>query len=414
MKDLARCHDKNHRAVDLELWVLLVGKVLILPVELTDHVVHHSHWAEDALQSILVHRGDAPVAIYEFAQSTIVALQPATFGSVNILERRDLQRSLRESIGVIAPDTLVISEEFGEWEESKRRIDLLGIDRDANLVVIELKRTEDGGHMELQAIRYASMVSTMTFDRAVEVFADHLRDIERPDDDPRATLLDFLGWDEVDEDRFAQDVRIVLASAEFSRELTSAVMWLIDHGVDIRCVRLKPYNLDGRVLVDVQQIIPLPEAAEYQVQIREKVQKVREARASGADRTPYDVSIEGKLHPAMRKRHAIFLIARLLSERGITPEEIAQPIKRPLNRIWYFVDGEVDAEEFVARAMAKSAAGGPRFDARRWFGQDGELFRIDGKTYAFSDQWGGARWMDAMNALRARFPDLKLEFKPAA
>jgi len=64
---------------------------------------------------------------------------------------------------------LVVSEEFGDWEDSRRRIDLLGIDKAANLVVIELKRTEDGGHMELQAIRYAAMVSKMTFDRLVEV-----------------------------------------------------------------------------------------------------------------------------------------------------------------------------------------------------------------------------------------------------
>jgi hypothetical protein len=39
-------------------------------------------------------------------------------------------------------------------------------DKQAWLVVIELKRTLDGGHMELQAIRYASMVSAMTFERA--------------------------------------------------------------------------------------------------------------------------------------------------------------------------------------------------------------------------------------------------------
>jgi RecB family endonuclease NucS len=107
--------------------------------------------------------------IYEFAQSGIVSLTPTTFGAINLQKRRDLQRLLRENVEVISPDTLVISEEFGEWEDSKRRIDLLGLDRDANLVVIELKRTEDGGHMELQAIRYASMVSTMTFDRAIEV-----------------------------------------------------------------------------------------------------------------------------------------------------------------------------------------------------------------------------------------------------
>jgi hypothetical protein len=181
--------------------------------------------------------------IYEFAQSGIVALAPATFSSVNLQERRDLQRLLRENIEVIAPDTLVISEEFGEWEDSKRRIDLLALDRDANLVVIELKRTDDGGHMELQAIRYASMVSTMTFDSAVEIFAQFLKAQGKTGQDPRTVILDFLGWDASDEDEFAQDVRIVLASADFSREITSSVLWLAAHGIDIRCVRLKPYRV---------------------------------------------------------------------------------------------------------------------------------------------------------------------------
>jgi RecB family endonuclease NucS len=133
------------------------------------------------------------------------------------------QRLLRKQVDIIAPETLIVAEEFGEWEDSKRRIDLLGIDKAANLVVIELKRTEDGGHMELQAIHYAAMVSTMTFDKIVEVFGSFLRRINSSAD-ARTTLLDFLEWEEPDEDRFAQDVRIVLVSAEFSKELTTAVM----------------------------------------------------------------------------------------------------------------------------------------------------------------------------------------------
>jgi hypothetical protein len=102
------------------------------------------------------------VPIYEFAQSGIVHLSATTFSSAGLQERRDLQRLLRENVEVIAPGALVISKEFGDWDESRRRIDLLAIDKKANLVVIELKRTEDGGHMELQSIRYASMVSSMT------------------------------------------------------------------------------------------------------------------------------------------------------------------------------------------------------------------------------------------------------------
>ena len=85
------------------------------------------------------------------------------------------------------------------------------------MVVIELKRTEDGGHMELQALRYAAMVSTMTFEQVVETYDAYLRRLGRSED-PRAVILDFLGWDEPDEEHFAQEVRIVLASAEERRK----------------------------------------------------------------------------------------------------------------------------------------------------------------------------------------------------
>lgn len=350
--------------------------------------------------------------IYEFAQSGIVALAPTTFSSNNLQERRDLQRLLRENIEVISPDTLVISEEFGEWEDSKRRIDLLGLDRDANLVVIELKRTEDGGHMELQAIRYASMVSTMTFDRAVEVFAHFSKANGKVDQDPRATVLNFLGWDVPDEDQCAQDVRIVLASAEFSREITSTVLWLIDHGVDIRCVRLKPYSLDARVLVDVQQLIPLPEVAEFQVQIREKVRKEREARTTGVDFTRYNIQIDGELHPSMWKRNAIFQICKRLCAKGVSPEKIAALFTWRLNTVWYSVDGTVGATEFASLADAKAAAGGPIFRTRRWFCGDGELILANGRTYAFSDQWGGQSWRDAMTALKEAYPEFNIDFVP--
>lgn len=66
------------------------------------------------------------------------------------------------------------TEEFGDWDNSRRRIDLLAIDPQANFAVIELKRTNDGGHMELQAIRYASMISAMTFERAAQIHAEFL------------------------------------------------------------------------------------------------------------------------------------------------------------------------------------------------------------------------------------------------
>ncbi len=220
------------------------------------------------------------MSIYEVTPNSLKALQPTDFAREGLRERTDLQRLIRDKIEVLDADLLVIGEEFGDWEDSNRRIDLLAIDREANLVVIELKRTESGGHMELQALRYAAMVSTMTFDKARDIYRAHLQKMGR-DDDPESSLLEFLEWDEPDEERFALDVRVILASADFSKELTTTVMWLNQRGLDIRCVRLQPYSDGDRVLLDVQQVIPLPEAEEFQVQVREKAQRERQTRSDG-------------------------------------------------------------------------------------------------------------------------------------
>lgn len=222
------------------------------------------------------------MAIYEITADKIRKIEETTFSAAGVRERADLQRLLRDQIEIISPDTLIIAEEFGEWEDSRRRIDLLGLDKKANLVVIELKRTEDGGHMELQAIRYAAMVSAMTFDKAVEVYAAYLSRINRTAD-ARTRILEFLEWEEPDEERFAQDVQIVLGSAEFSKELTTAVMWLNEHDLDIRCIRIRPHTDNGRVLIDVQPVIPLPEAENYLVKIKEKEKQERKARRVQTD-----------------------------------------------------------------------------------------------------------------------------------
>lgn len=217
--------------------------------------------------------------LYEMTSDTFRPITQASFTDLKVRERGDLQRLLRTQIEVLGDDLYVLTEEFGDWEDSRRRIDLLAMDPLANLVVIELKRTNDGGHMDLQSIRYASMVSAMTFERAAQIHAEFLNRIGEPAAGAQERMLAFLGWEEPDEERFAPDVRIVLVSEDFGKELTTAVLWLRERDIDIRCVRLRPY-LDGESrLIDVQQIIPLPEAQEYQVQLREKEHLERKQRA---------------------------------------------------------------------------------------------------------------------------------------
>ncbi|MEO6080897.1 MAG: hypothetical protein ABIQ86_14180 [Steroidobacteraceae bacterium] len=306
---------------------------------------------------------------------------------------------------MIAPDVLVISEEFGDWEGARRRIDLLAVDKAGNLLVIELKRTDDGGHMELQSLRYAAMVSAMSFDDAVGAFEQFLVATGQSGD-ARQLLLEFLDWDDSETDSFPKDVRVVLASADFSKEITTTVLWLNDHGMDIKCVRMQPY-LDGeRLLVDVQQVIPLPEAEEYQIRVRDK--KVAE-RTQNRDFTRFDVTVGTETYRNLPKRQAILQVVRALCAKGVNPEDIIATIDWRTNA-FYSVEGELDSASFERKLAALLRERGNRPDTHRFFIGADELIRANGRTYAVTKMWGMLTER-AMTRLLEKFPGHGVSFK---
>ena len=75
------------------------------------------------------------MTLYLVDDDKITPVPPTTFAQQGIQERKHLQALLKSRPEIISPDTLIVAEEFSDWEDSRRRIDLLGIDKSANLVV---------------------------------------------------------------------------------------------------------------------------------------------------------------------------------------------------------------------------------------------------------------------------------------
>ena len=225
--------------------------------------------------------------LYRWNADNLEPVPPTTFETERLMERGDLQRMLRDKPEALEAGLFIVAEEYGNWQDSGRSIDLLALDDQYRLVVIELKRTQSGDHSELQAIRYAAMVSNMTPERVIDAHRDYLakRGI---DEDARYRVLNHLGAaDESDAEIHTERPRIILASAGFSTELTTSVLWLRDGGMDISCVKLQLYNNADGLLMDTNQIIPLPEASDYLVKVREQVEGGHgQQRSRRTDRTP--------------------------------------------------------------------------------------------------------------------------------
>ena len=195
---------------------------------------------------------------------------------------------LRDNPEVLEEGLLIISEEFGNWHDSNRRIDLLGLDAEGRLVVVELKRGETGNHMDLQAIRYAAMVANMTFQQTVDTYQAYLEKranepggVTVEEGDAETRVQEHLGIAERDNQAIHTEIpRIILASENFGKELTTCVMWLNDSwlrdaGLEIKCIRLQPHRNDNEILIETSVVIPLPEASEYQTQLGQREQETR-------------------------------------------------------------------------------------------------------------------------------------------
>lgn len=344
--------------------------------------------------------------MYRLADNELTALTPTHFSDQNILERRDLQQAIKANIGAIAPKCMVIDEEYCNWEDSKRRIDLLCVDKRGNLVVVELKRTETGNYMELQAIRYASFIKALTFENVVDAHRGYKMKMGKELGDPEKEILGFLEWGEPAEQEFNQTQRIILASADFSKELTTSVLWLNENGLDITCMRMVPYEYQQQIFLNCEQLLPLAEATDYLVAIAAKKVQERLARKTGDARSVLKFWIQdlttGVRQESLSFRSAAFEATKILVKAGAPSERIRELLKR--DKRWQEIPGQLSPSEYATQLALRKGRNGGRIDPAKFFCQEGELFTVGENTCAVTSQWSGRNVVLLLDRYKSAYP----------
>lgn len=234
-----------------------------------------------------------------------------TFANLKMTERYDIQEWVLATPELLGEEMLVVTSEFDQFDRTSERLDALMVDRMGKLVVVELKRSAVGTAAELQALRYAAYCSTLSLDDIAEMYASfhgvrQRREIGR--DEALAAIRDFVSAPDFDE--LDDKPRIILAAEQFPPEMTATMLWLRSFDLDISAVRLRPYRIGDKVLVESSVLIPLPEAEEYLIR-RERKDAEQASRAKGR-----------------REQYRVFfqeLIDRLREDHGFTNARIGQP-----------------------------------------------------------------------------------------
>jgi hypothetical protein len=188
----------------------------------------------------------------------VSTLVPKTLTELGFLERFDVQEWIAGSPEILDEELLVIAKELEL--PSRIRMDLLAVDKKANLVIIELKRDASGSAVDWQAITYASYCSTFTTE---QIFTFHAEYLQSSVEEAQSRIEQFID-EEPSGLNQGQSQRIFLVAREFHSDVASAGLWLRDFGVDITCIRLRAYeDSDGDLSINPEIIIPLPEARDY-------------------------------------------------------------------------------------------------------------------------------------------------------
>ncbi|UPU37812.1 DUF4268 domain-containing protein [Geomonas paludis] len=221
----------------------------------------------------------------------IKRLEKKLFSDLGFSERYHLQEWLAHEPLVFGEDLLIIQKEFDGFSETNERLDLLGLDKNGMLVVIENKLDDSGRDVVWQALKYASYCSTLKKDQIVEIFQSYL-DKCCGGGDAQKLLCDFLEVPDLAEVvmNSGNNQRLILVAAQFRKEVTSTVLWLLSNGLRLQCFKATPYSLGNELFLQIEQIIPTPEAAEFMIGINEKeaAEKATESQQKSRHRIRLD------------------------------------------------------------------------------------------------------------------------------
>ena len=199
-------------------------------------------------------------------------LTKKTFTELGFKERQHLQEWLANKPEALGEELLIIQKEFDGFNDTNERLDLLALDKDGNIVVIENKLDDTGRDVTWQVLKYASYCSTLSKEQIKNIYQSFL-DKNGLGENATEKFATFYKQ-EYDEIAINQGntQRMILVAANFRKEVTSTVLWLMNYKLRIQCFRATPFALDVQLFLTLEQIIPTKDTEDFIISMAGKTQ----------------------------------------------------------------------------------------------------------------------------------------------
>lgn len=167
-----------------------------------------------------------------------------------------------------------------------------------------------------------------------------------------------------------------------------------ERDIDISCVRLSLHKLNDQLVLSSDQIIPLPEAKSYQIEVRQKRREERVSRSEKKDRSLFSVSYSGiPYKESFRKSDIGYITVRLLEENGLIDQ-----------LVFNFLREDMSCSFKLLKLQAEMTETEKRYSKYR-FNREPEIIYSDQAFYV-ARNWGVNNVQSFINKVQTKFPDI--------
>ncbi|MCF6253077.1 MAG: hypothetical protein L3J75_17690 [Methylococcaceae bacterium] len=158
------------------------------------------------------------------------------------------------------------------------------------------------------------------------------------------------------------------------------------------CVSL--HKIDDKLVLSADQIVPLPEAESYQIEVRQKRREERISRSSNKDRSLFTISYLGEVYEQRFKKSDIgFFTVALLEEKNLIDIDVFEFLRNDKSCSFKLLKLK---EEMTDTEIQYS---------KYRFNRESELV-FDGEGYYVARNWGVSNTPKFIEKMESKFPDI--------
>lgn len=164
-----------------------------------------------------------------------LGVKPEAVPLTGLDQEATLENALKADLGIVDPDLMTLATQV--QTDHGKRIDILAMDRQGDLVILELKRNMTPREVVTQTLDYAAWVKTLSAEQVEEIYRDAHQGAEL-----RAGYADAFGTPDQYPDAINVKQRMIIVASSLDAITERIVAYLSEFGVPVNAVFFRAFK----------------------------------------------------------------------------------------------------------------------------------------------------------------------------